>query len=60
MYVFKLYTYQQGLSNGDRKKAHWKKAHRKKGAPEKNAYVYKRMGKKRTQKEAHTEKSALG
>ena len=29
-------------------------------APEKSAYVYKRMGKKRTRKEAHTEKSVHG
>ena len=54
---------------GDRKKAHWKKAHKKKAhlkkahrkkAHRKKAHVYKRMGKKRTRKEAHTEKSALG
>ena len=34
-----------------------RKKHIGNNAPEKSAYVYKRMGKKRTRKEAHTEKA---
>ena len=54
---------------GDRKKAHWKKTHRKKrtgkSAPEKahmyiSAWEKSALGKKRTRKKAHMEKSALG
>ena len=45
---------------GDRKKAHWKKAHMKKAHMYISAWEKSALGKKRTRKIAHTEKSALG